>query len=75
VLELLLLFLIPDSDALTYHSFIMGSISSFLVHNASVPVSVVRNHKLASQRKRRPSAARKLSQSVQSGELKVDEAE
>ncbi|KAH8550748.1 hypothetical protein BGW37DRAFT_520888 [Umbelopsis sp. PMI_123] len=54
--------------------FIMGSISSFLVHNASVPVSVVRNHKTASQRKRRPSAARRLSQSVQSGELKVDEA-
>ncbi|CAO3687982.1 unnamed protein product [Umbelopsis vinacea] len=54
--------------------FIMGSISSFLVHNASVPVSVVRDHKTASQRKRRPSAARKLSQSMQSGELKVDEA-
>jgi len=54
--------------------FIMGSISSFLVHHASVPVSVVRDHKTASQRKRRPSAARKLSQSMQSGELKVDEA-
>ncbi|CAM0136674.1 unnamed protein product [Umbelopsis sp. WA50703] len=55
--------------------FLMGSISSFLVHNASVPVSVVRDHKTARQRKRRPSAAKKLSQSVQSGELKVDEAE
>lgn len=52
---------------------LMGSVSTFLVHNAPVPVSVVRPQKKAKVSKRKMTAAQKLSQSVRSGQLKVDE--
>ncbi|KAI8373878.1 hypothetical protein BD560DRAFT_433985 [Blakeslea trispora] len=55
---------------------IMGSVSTFLVHNSPVPVSVVRPQKKERSKKhKKKTAAQKLSQSVMNGHLKVDEAE
>jgi len=54
---------------------IMGSVSTFLVHNSPVPVSVVRPQKKEKSKKHKKTAAQKLSQSVMNGHLKVDEAE
>lgn len=52
----------------------MGSVSTFLVHNSPVPVSVVRPQKKAKKNKGKMTAAQRLSQSVRSGQLRVDEA-
>ncbi|KAI8098106.1 uncharacterized protein B0P05DRAFT_520422 [Gilbertella persicaria] len=54
---------------------IMGSVSTFLVHNSPVPVSVVRPQKKEKTKRHKKTAAQKLSQSVMNGHLKVDEAE
>ncbi|KAL0092279.1 hypothetical protein J3Q64DRAFT_1634583 [Phycomyces blakesleeanus] len=54
---------------------LMGSVSTFLVHNSPVPVSVVRPQKTEKKSKKKLTAAQKLSQSVRNGQLKVDEAE
>ncbi|KAI9021633.1 hypothetical protein CLU79DRAFT_752535 [Phycomyces nitens] len=54
---------------------LMGSVSTFLVHNSPVPVSVVRPQKTEKKNKKKLTAAQKLSQSVRNGQLKVDEAE
>lgn len=54
---------------------IMGSVSTFLVHNSPVPVSVVRPQKKEKKKTKHKTAAQKLSQSVMNGHLKVDEAE
>lgn len=54
---------------------IMGSVSTFLVHNSPIPVSVVRPQKKEKSKKKKKTAAQKLSQSVKTGQLKVDEAE
>ncbi|KAL9542214.1 hypothetical protein MBANPS3_008724 [Mucor bainieri] len=55
---------------------LMGSVSTFLVHNSPVPVSVVRPQKKEKKsKKHKKTAAQKLSQSVMNGQLKVDEAE
>ncbi|KAI8641559.1 hypothetical protein BD408DRAFT_345849 [Parasitella parasitica] len=54
---------------------LMGSMSTFLVHNSPVPVSVVRPQKKEKSKKHKKTAAQKLSQSVMNGHLKVDEAE
>ncbi|KAI8890229.1 adenine nucleotide alpha hydrolases-like protein [Backusella circina FSU 941] len=54
---------------------LMGSVSTFLVHNSPVPVSVVRPQKKEKKSKTKKTSPQKLSQSVQSGHLKVDEAE
>ena len=52
----------------------MGSVSTFLVHNSPIPVSVVRPQKKEKKNKKKMTAAQKLSQSVRNGQLKVDEA-
>ncbi|KAG1136929.1 hypothetical protein G6F37_011624 [Rhizopus arrhizus] len=54
---------------------LMGSVSTFLVHNSPVPVNVVRPLKKKKKAKHKKTAAQKLSQSVMNGQLKVDEAE
>jgi hypothetical protein len=54
---------------------LMGSVSTFLVHNSPVPVSVVRPQKKEKKKTQHKTAAQKLSQSVKNGHLKVDEAE
>ncbi|RCH96266.1 hypothetical protein CU097_004948 [Rhizopus azygosporus] len=54
---------------------LMGSVSTFLVHNSPVPVSVVRPLKKTKKAKSKQTAAQKLSQSVKNGQLKVDEME
>ncbi|OZJ02840.1 hypothetical protein BZG36_03229 [Bifiguratus adelaidae] len=54
-------------------TFTMGSISTFLVHNSSVPVTVVRWHKQKVGTRHKVSEAHSLSQSVKQGSLKVDE--
>lgn len=57
-------------------SMLMGSVSTFLVHNSPVPVSVVRPQKKEKKsKKHKKTSAQKLSQSVMNGHLKVDEAE
>jgi hypothetical protein len=58
------------------YSMLMGSVSTFLVHNSPVPVSVVRPQKKEKKsKKHKKTPAQKLSQSVMNGHLKVDEAE
>lgn len=57
------------------YSMLMGSVSTFLVHNSPVPVSVVRPQKKEKTKKQKKTSAQKLSQSVMNGHLKVDEAE
>jgi hypothetical protein len=54
---------------------IMGSVSTFLVHNSPVPVSVVRPQTKEKKTKHKKTSAQKLSQSVMNGHLKVDEVE
>lgn len=54
---------------------LMGSVSTYLVHNSPVPVNVVRPLKKKKKAKHKQTAAQKLSQSVKTGQLKVDEAE
>ncbi|KAI9255979.1 hypothetical protein BY458DRAFT_519753 [Sporodiniella umbellata] len=55
---------------------LMGSVSTYLVHNSPVPVNVVRPlKKKKTAAKHKQTAAQKLSQSVKSGQLKVDEIE
>lgn len=54
---------------------IMGSVSTFLVHNSPIPVSVVRPQKKEKASKQKKTSAQKLSQSVMNGHLRVDEVE
>ncbi|KAG2237333.1 hypothetical protein INT48_009066 [Thamnidium elegans] len=55
---------------------IMGSVSTFLVHNSPIPVSVIRPQKKEKKAaKQKKTSAQKLSQSVKNGHLKVDEIE
>ncbi|KAH8552108.1 hypothetical protein BGW37DRAFT_512931 [Umbelopsis sp. PMI_123] len=52
---------------------VLGSISTYLVHNSTVPVNVVRPQKKPAKGKsKKLTAAQKLSQSVASGQLIVD---
>ncbi|KAI8985861.1 hypothetical protein BDB01DRAFT_66084 [Pilobolus umbonatus] len=54
---------------------LLGSVSTYLVHNSPVPVSVVRPQNKEKSKKAKKTAAQKLSQSVRNGHLKVDEKE
>lgn len=70
-----MLFIKDKTDSHDKNRMIMGSVSTFLVHNSPVPVSVVRPQKKEKKSKAKKVSAHKLSQSVRSGHLKVDEAE
>ncbi|KAI7868582.1 hypothetical protein BDF14DRAFT_1880834 [Spinellus fusiger] len=50
-------------------------ISTFLVYNSPVPVTVVRPQKTEKRSKKKLTSAQKLSQSVRNGQLRVDEVE
>ncbi|KAF7727591.1 hypothetical protein EC973_007352 [Apophysomyces ossiformis] len=60
-------------DRGAFKGMLMGSVSTFLVNNSPVPVTVVRPQNKAKSNKKKLTAAQKLSQSVRSGQLKVDE--
>ncbi|KAI7881521.1 uncharacterized protein EV154DRAFT_523436 [Mucor mucedo] len=57
----------------TVKGLLMGSISTYLVHKSSVPVSVIRPQNKKKAANKRPLHAAALSQSVKSGQLAVDE--
>ncbi|KAG2194874.1 hypothetical protein INT47_002668 [Mucor saturninus] len=57
----------------TVKGLLMGSISTYLVHKSSVPVSVIRPQNKKKTANKRPLHAAALSQSVKSGQLAVDE--
>ncbi|KAL9537108.1 hypothetical protein MBANPS3_012071 [Mucor bainieri] len=57
----------------TVKGLLMGSISTYLVHKSPVPVTVIRPQKKKKAAHKRPVHAVPLSQSVQTGQLAVDE--
>ncbi|KAI8881235.1 adenine nucleotide alpha hydrolases-like protein [Backusella circina FSU 941] len=57
----------------TVKGLLMGSISTYLVHKSSVPVTVIRPQKRKSVVRKRPVHTVPLSKSVESGKLAVDE--
>ncbi|KAI9472372.1 MAG: hypothetical protein EXX96DRAFT_583825 [Benjaminiella poitrasii] len=57
----------------TMTGIFMGSISTFLVHNSPVPVSVIRSQRKKKVVSRKPTRPPPLSQSVKTGQLAVDE--
>ncbi|KAI9274805.1 hypothetical protein BDA99DRAFT_556192 [Phascolomyces articulosus] len=59
----------------TVKGLLMGSISTFLVHNSTVPVSVIRQHasKKRSKKKSTKVPPLPLSESVKTGKIAVDE--
>jgi hypothetical protein len=52
---------------------LMGSISTYLVHKSSVPVTVIRPQKKKKPAQKRSVHSAPLSKSVQTGQLAVDE--
>ncbi|KAI8365968.1 uncharacterized protein BYT42DRAFT_648977 [Radiomyces spectabilis] len=59
----------------TVKGLLMGSISTFLVHKSTVPVSVIRPQKKKKKSKKKMAEAPSLTESVTSGQLAVDEVE
>ncbi|KAI9499485.1 hypothetical protein BDB00DRAFT_2883 [Zychaea mexicana] len=59
----------------TMKGMLMGSVSTYLLHKAPVPVSVIRYHKKRKHKSKRKSAAHAaaLSESMKAGHLVVDE--
>ncbi|KAG2232916.1 hypothetical protein BDF21DRAFT_460187 [Thamnidium elegans] len=57
----------------TVKGLLMGSISTYLVHKSSVPVTVIRPQKKKKTARKRPLHTAPLTQSVKSGHLAVDE--
>ncbi|GAA5812591.1 hypothetical protein MFLAVUS_006048 [Mucor flavus] len=57
----------------TVKGLLMGSISTYLVHKSSVPVTVIRPQKKKKAVRKRPLHSAPLTQSVKSGHLAVDE--
>ncbi|KAG0737235.1 hypothetical protein G6F23_010467 [Rhizopus arrhizus] len=51
----------------------MGSISTYLVHKSPVPVTVIKPQKTKKTKEKKPVKASPLSESVESGQLAVDE--
>ncbi|KAI8369280.1 uncharacterized protein BYT42DRAFT_583781 [Radiomyces spectabilis] len=62
-------------DRGAFKGMLMGSVSTSLIHSSPSPVALIRPQKKTKKSKRQLTPAQKLSYSVRSGHLKVDEIE